>query len=201
MAYTHLTDGRKFKRTYTCFGWPFLPPMVVTMICPVSVPLPSTTVASISYKMNQIESNLASNWKSTTKTFTKKGQIRKSANLREKGLHTLSSLIFISFISSGNLSTPAAPCPLASLKPEVGATPTDVIFTESLSLLTSVQKPLIHLPEWTITPKLKKMDNFFCLIWALKLESTDIIKTGPNRKVAPFKHELKKHKNANPFCP
>jgi len=116
--------------------------MVVTMICPVSVPLPSTTVASISYKMNQIESNLAEIENQPQRHSRNKAKIRKSGNF-----HTLSSLIFISFISSGNLSTPAAPCPLASLKPEVGATPTDVIFTESLSLLTSVQKPLIHLPE------------------------------------------------------
>lgn len=33
----------------TCLGCPFLPPIVVTIIWPVSVPFPSTTVASISF--------------------------------------------------------------------------------------------------------------------------------------------------------
>lgn len=38
---------------YTCLGWPFLPPMVVTIMWPVSVPLPSTIVASISYEIKK----------------------------------------------------------------------------------------------------------------------------------------------------
>ena len=39
---------QKEGSSLTCFGWPFFPPMVVVIMCPVSVPLPSTTAASIS---------------------------------------------------------------------------------------------------------------------------------------------------------
>ena len=86
----------------TCFGWPFRPPIVVTIMCPVSVPFPSTTVASISYiqKLSIAKSNIRKEQKTDyTKT-------RNHLRIFEKPtFSTFSSLIFISLISSGSLST------------------------------------------------------------------------------------------------
>lgn len=106
----------------TCFGWPFRPPIVVTIMWPVSVPLPSTTVASISYGMRKEKKEKTKNKKkvlvlrSRDKKCTKKKQSFEEHFI----LHTFSSLIFMSFISSGKLSTPTAWLP-DSLESEVGA--------------------------------------------------------------------------------
>lgn len=65
----------------------------------------------------------------------KKGRSNKiKANSKKPmlfNMQTLSSLILMSFISSGNLSTPAL-WPLDSLKPDVGAKPTEAISKKSL---------------------------------------------------------------------
>lgn len=81
----------------TCFGFPFWPPIVVTMIWPASVPFPSTVTPSASYsqKSHHINSKRRNGIRSTIHGR----RIKITLSLLRPS--TLSSLIVISFIPFG----------------------------------------------------------------------------------------------------
>ncbi len=54
VSFNWLTIKHNIQWKQTCFGWPLRPPMVVAIMWPVSVPFPSTTVASSSCKVQKI---------------------------------------------------------------------------------------------------------------------------------------------------